>query len=41
MAASALGPLLDKPAVNFELVPKLDIFSDDDFSHVCYVFFNF
>uniref|UniRef100_A0A914LZF3 Rab3 GTPase-activating protein catalytic subunit n=1 Tax=Meloidogyne incognita TaxID=6306 RepID=A0A914LZF3_MELIC len=33
MAASALGPLLDKPAVNFELVPKLDIFSDDDFSH--------
>nr|CAD2167108.1 unnamed protein product [Meloidogyne enterolobii] len=33
MAASALGPLLDKPAVNFELVPKLDIFGDDDFSH--------
>ncbi|CAK5101748.1 unnamed protein product [Meloidogyne enterolobii] len=33
MAASALGPLIDKPAVNFELVPKLDIFGDDDFSH--------
>uniref|UniRef100_A0A1I8BPB7 Rab3 GTPase-activating protein catalytic subunit n=1 Tax=Meloidogyne hapla TaxID=6305 RepID=A0A1I8BPB7_MELHA len=33
MAASALGPLLDKPAVNFELVPKLEIFGDDDFSH--------
>jgi hypothetical protein len=30
LAASAFGPLLDKPAINFELIPKIDLFQEED-----------